>query len=382
MSKRPAWPFVLAVSTSLAILAVMEIRAHADGVYEPLGVLTEVLRDIETQYVEEVPQPRLVHNAVVGMLDALDGDSELIDPQRVRGAQGKDADVGLVITRRHDTLTVVAPLDDTPSQRAGLAAGDTILKIDGLDAKTMERSAAAERLRGKAATTVTLTIMRQGWDDPRVLTLIREPAVGPSVTSRDLGDGITYLRVHRFAASTGDELGAVLSTAPARGLLLDLRNDPGGSASDAVDLVQRFLEPGRLIVYREGRRPEFRREFYGSSPGPRLGVPMVVLVNEGSAAAAEMAAGALQDWRRAVIVGARTFGEASAQSVISLPEGPAVRLTTARYFTPRQHMIDGHGITPDIEVAPRTGVDAQFQRALEVLKIAQVITAAHRSEAR
>jgi carboxyl-terminal processing protease len=364
---------VLVMVLTVVLGAGMLAGGSAQEAYPSLGLLTEVLRDIEKQYVTEVPPTQLVHDAVVGMLGDLDSESELIEPLPAPHDRGTEADVGLVTIRRKERLTIVAPIDGTPAQRAGLRAGDRILKIDGADTATMERSDAAAHLRGAVGTTVTVTIARQEWDEPRDLTLTRERLGGPTVSTRRLQDGVMYLRVHRFAESTGQELNVALSASFGGGLVLDLRNDAGGSVLDAVALVQRLLEPGQLIAYSEGRRSAGHREFSTSPSTAHLNEPIAVLVNQGSAAAAEIAAGALQDWARGVIVGTRTAGEASAQSIIPLPDGSAVRLTTARYFTPRGHLIEGTGILPDIEVAAAPDGDPQLDRAIQVLTIARTI---------
>jgi len=373
MHTRFARLLVLTVTFGVAVIATTLARGLTEETYPSLGLLNEVLGDIETQYVTEVPPAQLIHSAAVGLLDDLDGKSELLAPRGRRGDADQAADPGLVIRRRKETLTVVTPVDGTAAHRAGVMAGDQILKIDGLDARTMEPADAAGRLRGPATSTVVVSIMRQGWAEPRDFTLTREPPAGPTVSVRQLREGVLYLRIHRFAAATSTELTAALASAGGRGLVLDLRNDAGGSVLDAVDLAQRFLEPGQLVAYSQGRRPDRQHEFRASPSAGRFTGLVVALVNQGSGAAAEIAAGALHDWGRAVLVGTRTAGEASVQSTIPLPDGSAVLLTTARYFTPRGHVIDGTGLPPDVEAVTTADADTQLARALEVLTIERTL---------
>jgi carboxyl-terminal processing protease len=373
-SRRARGTAAVALVLALAVVLAIGGPGRAEDVYRQLGLLTEVLKDITTQYVDEVPESQLIRDALVGLLGALPGDNELLEPPAGPAVDHGEADVGLVITRRHGTLTVVAALDGSPARRAGLAAGDRLLKIDGLDTTLMGRAEAAGRLRGEAGTTVTVTVLRAGQGAPADLRLTRERPAGPAVVTRALDDGVRYLRVRRFTPATSAELARALTARPGRGLVLDLRDVPDGSVRDAVDLARWFLPPGRLVASRRGRHPDAAREFRTPAGGAPLDVPLAVLVNGGSAAAAEIVAGALQDWHRAVLVGTRTFGEADDESIITLPDGARLRLTTARWATPSGAVIDGRGITPDVEVDAGAGGDVQLQRALEVLRIGRVLT--------
>jgi carboxyl-terminal processing protease len=360
----------------LGLLIMTLTLAWPQEAYESLALLTEVLTDIQKDYVTEVDSPRLVHDAVVGMLTHLDGDNEVIDHAHVADDRAGHADVGLVVTRRRDELTVVSSGDGSSARQAGLESGDRIEKIDGSDTRTMENSEAIVRLRGRAGTTVTLTVSRRGWVEPRELTLTRARPSGPELSSRDLGDGVLWVRVHRMTAGIGKTLTRELAGARHVGLVLDLRDVSGGDGSDAVDLAQPLLDPDVKVAYATGRRGGARQELRTSAAAGHLDVPTVVLVNSGTAGAAEIVAGALRDLQRAVVVGEQTFGAADVTESFQLSDGSVVRLTVARYFTPKGKAIDRAGITPDFDVASAagpSGTDVQLERAVDVLKIERVI---------
>jgi carboxyl-terminal processing protease len=373
--RRLRW-IVTASVAGLAVLIVTYTLAWPQEMYENLALLTEVLTNIQKDYVAEVDSPRLVHDAIVGMLTHLDGDNEVID--RTHDDRAGNADVGLVVTRRGDELTIVASADGSSARQAGLQSGDRIEKIDGVDTRLMENAEAVDRLRGRAGTDVTLTVSRRGWVEPRELKLTRARLSGPMLSSRDLGDGVLLVRVHRMTAGIGKALARELAGARRAGLVLDLRDVAGGDGSDAVDLAQPLLDPGTEVAHATGRQAGARQELRTSATAAHLEVPTVVLVNSGTAGAAEIVAGAVRDWQRAVLVGEQTFGAAGVLESFQLSNGSVVRLTIARYFTPKGKPIDHAGIAPDFEVAAATGPasqDIQLERALDVLKIERVIEA-------
>jgi carboxyl-terminal processing protease len=373
--RRLRW-IVTASAAGLALLTVTYTLAWPQEMYGNLALLTEVLTNIQKDYVAEVDSPRLVHDAIVGMLTHLDGDNEVIDRTHVSDDRAGSADVGLVVTRRGDELTVVTSADGSSGRQAGLESGDRIEKIDGVDTRLIENAEAIDRLRGRTGSTVTLTVSRRGWVEPRELKLTRARFSGPMLSSRDLGDGVLLVRVHRMTAGIGKALTRELAGARHAGLVLDLRDVAGGGGSDAVELAQPLLDPGMEVAHAAGRQAGARQELRTSTATARLEVPTVVLVNSGTAGAAEIVAGALRDWQRAVLVGEQTFGAANVVESFQLSNGSVVRLTIARYFTPKGKAIDHAGIAPDFAVASAAGPasqDVQLERAVDVLKIERVI---------
>jgi carboxyl-terminal processing protease len=373
--RRLRW-IVTASAAGLALLTVTYTLAWPQEMYGNLALLTEVLTNIQKDYVAEVDSPRLVHDAIVGMLTHLDGDNEVIDRTHVSDDRAGNADVGLVVTRRGDELTVVTSADGSSGRQAGLESGDRIEKIDGVDTRLIENAEAIDRLRGRTGSTVTLTVSRRGWVEPRELKLTRARFSGPMLSSRDLGDGVLLVRVHRMTAGIGKALTRELAGARHAGLVLDLRDVAGGDGSDAVELAQPLLDPGMEVAHATGRQAGARQELRTSTATARLEVPTVVLVNSGTAGAAEIVAGALRDWQRAVLVGEQTFGAANVVESFQLSNGSVVRLTIARYFTPKGKAIDHAGIAPDFAVAAAAGPasqDVQLERAVDVLKIERVI---------
>jgi carboxyl-terminal processing protease len=307
---------------------------------------------------------------------------------------GSFGGLGIEITLRDDVLTVVAPIEGTPAHRAGLAPGDRIVKIDGIVTKDMQLADAVKRMRGKPGTKVTISVLREGWAEPRDFEIVREQIRVQSVRAHDLGGGVGYIRVRQFQEQTGHDIEAALDRfvrSGAKALILDLRNNPGGLLTAAVEVAEKFVDDGKLIVYTEGRVRNQNMRFSAHAKKAYTSLPMVVLVNQGSASASEIVAGALQDYGRAVLVGTQTFGKGSVQTIIPLSDGSGLRLTTAKYFTPKGRSIHGKGITPDIVVEvpkepagspPRAPSldpledlkkDVQLQRALDVIKTMRVL---------
>jgi carboxyl-terminal processing protease len=344
-----------------------------EDTYEKLKVFTEILSQVQGNYVDEVNSRDLIYGAIRGMLEALDPHSAFMTPETFREmqveTQGKFGGLGIEITVKDRMLTVVAPIEGTPADRAGIQPGDRIIRIEGQPTKDMILMDAVRKLRGPKGSKVTISILREGMLEPMDLTIVRETIEVKSVRSKDLGDGIYYTRVSSFQEHTADDLGRVLEQVRKAGstaLILDLRNDPGGLLNQAVAVTDMFLDKGQLIVYTQGRLKNQELRFIAEHSNGFPKLPMVVLVNGGSASASEIVAGALQDWKRAVILGTKTFGKGSVQTVIPLTDGSGLRLTTAKYFTPRGRSIHGAGIVPDIIVEPpKVDVAAQRQREEE-----------------
>ncbi|MGH7428632.1 MAG: S41 family peptidase [Candidatus Methylomirabilaceae bacterium] len=343
-----------------------EVTAVEDS-YERLKVFTEVLSLIQANYVEETKPRELIYGGIKGMLETLDTHSSFLPPDIFKEmqveTQGSFGGLGIEIAVKERQLTVVAPIEGTPADRAGILPGDRIVKIDGNSTKDMTLMEAVKKLRGPRGTRVTLTILRDDSPGPFELSLTREVIEVKSVKAKGLGDGIAYIRIAQFHERTGKDLLKAIEQSSRDGMsamVLDLRNNPGGLLNQAVQVSDLFLDKGQLIVYTEGRikNQDLRFSAEHSTEVPK--VPMVVLVNGGSASASEIVAGSLQDWKRAVVLGTKTFGKGSVQTVIPLSDGSGLRLTTAKYFTPKGRAIHGNGLQPDIVVeAPKpTGTKA------------------------
>src|SRR5713226_2884789 len=329
--------------------------------YEQLRLFTEVLSIVQNQYVDEVSPKDLIYSAIKGTLRGLDPHSSFLDPESYREMQvetsGSFGGLGIEITLRDDVLTVVSPIDATPAHRAGLLAGDRIVKIDGLATKDMQLADAVKKMRGKPGTKLTISIVREGWTEPKDFEIQREQIRVHSVRTQDLGGGIEYVKLRQFQEQTAHDIDQALEKFAKDGmkaLVLDLRNNPGGLLTSAVEVTEKFVEDGKLVVYTEGRVRNQNMRFSAHAKKAFSTIPMVVLVNQGSASASEIVAGALQDYGRAIVVGVQTFGKGSVQTIIPLSDGSGLRLTTAKYFTPKGRSIHGKGITPDIIVeAPK-----------------------------
>lgn len=331
--------------------------------YQHLKIFTEVLSLVESNYVESVDPQTLIYGAVRGMLKELDPHTAFMTEDMFREMQvdtkGEFGGLGITISVQNDMLTVISPIEDTPAWHAGIKAGDTITKVDGEPTKDMTISEAVKKMRGVPGTSVVITIMRKGFKEPRDFTIVRDIIKLKSVKSRILDDKVAYVRITSFQERTDADLRAAIKEMWAendnlQGLILDLRNNPGGLLDQAVKVSGQFMDKGKLVVYTKGRKPSNNTEYTVRKSGARTDYPMVVLVNRGSASASEIVAGALQDWERAVILGSPTFGKGSVQTVIPLEDGSGLRLTTAKYYTPKGRSIQNTGIVPDIEVASAT----------------------------
>lgn len=365
--------FVAGVLLSLQISAMAEKENRAGLPVEELRTFAEVFNAIKQGYVEPVEDKKLITNAISGMLSNLDPHSSYLDADSYKelqvGTQGEFGGLGIEVGMEDGFVKVVSPIEDTPAYRAGLKAGDLIVKLDDTPVKGLTLSDAVKRMRGKPKTPITLTVVRKGEQKPLVITLTREVIKVQSVKSKLLDGAYGYVRVTQFQENTGPSLVKHLNDlykqAKLKGLILDLRNDPGGLLNGAVGVAGAFLPPKALVVSTNGRLADSKHEFravtedyarsakedylQGLNPEVKK-VPMVVLVNGGSASASEIVAGALQDHKRAVVMGTQTFGKGSVQTVLPLPNNTAIKLTTARYYTPSGRSIQAKGIVPDIEV--------------------------------
>jgi carboxyl-terminal processing protease len=367
---------VLGVLISLNFSAVAQ-RAPGPLPIEDLRAFTEVFGRIKSDYVEPVDDKKLISGAINGMLSDLDPHSAYLDAEAFRelqvGTQGEFGGLGIEVGMEDGFVKVISPIEDTPAFRAGLKPGDLIIKLDESNVKGMTLNEAVKRMRGKPNTDITLTVIRKGEPKPRVITLTRAIIQIQSVKYKLVEPGYAYVRVTQFQEHTPEKMVAGLekmfNEGPIKGLILDLRNDPGGLLNAAVAISAAYLPDNALVVYTDGRTEDSKMRLYASSeyylrgsksdfmkklPPEVKDVPMVVLVNGGSASASEIVAGALQDHRRAVIMGTQTFGKGSVQTILPLGNNTAIKLTTARYFTPNGRSIQAKGITPDIVVEEAT----------------------------
>jgi carboxyl-terminal processing protease len=348
---------LLGLSISIGHGVFAEREAAVTLPVEELRAFTDVFGRIKNDYVEEVNDRDLLENAIRGMLTGLDPHSAYLDREQFKelqvGTSGEFGGLGIEVGMEDGFVKVIAPIDDTPAQRAGVQAGDLIIRLDDTPVKGMNLGDAVKIMRGKPGTSIVLTIVRTGVEAPLKITVTRDIITVRSVRSRMLDDGFGYVRISQFQAKSADALLQAVqdlkkeSGGSLKGLVLDLRNNPGGVLNGAVAVSDAFLRKG-LIVYTEGRVSDSRLRFNATPNDVLDDAPMVVLVNQGSASASEIVAGALQDQRRAIIMGSQTFGKGSVQTILPLSSGSAVKLTTARYYTPSGRSIQAEGIVPDI----------------------------------
>ncbi|THJ21593.1 MAG: S41 family peptidase [Nitrospira sp. CG24E] len=336
-----------------------ERTGHATETYEELKTFSEVLTQVQKSYVDETKVKDLVQGAIRGMLSTLDPHSAYMTADMYKEMQvetkGEFGGVGIQIGVKENRLAVIAPIEGTPAHRAGVKAGDFITKVNDETTKDLTLMDAVQKMRGPKGSKVNLTIQREGVADPLQFTLVRDTIKIESVKSKVL-DNIGYVRLTQFQESTGRDLGKVLKQFKEQKLqstILDLRNNPGGLLTSAVEVSEQFLPGGKLVVYTKGRESK-KDEWLSKGKDQMDDSPMIILVNEGSASASEIVAGALQDYGRAVIVGTTSFGKGSVQTILPLGDGSGLRLTTAKYYTPKGRSIQSTGITPDIVVKAQT----------------------------
>jgi len=366
MIKRHRWSITLAVCLVSCFLVLQEVavrraQALSNDTYQELDTFANVLAIVQKNYVEPVSTKRLIDGAISGMLASLDPHSAYLTPDLYRDLEvetrGSFGGLGIEITIKNGALTVVAPIEDTPAFRAGLKAGDQIIKINDDFTKDMTLAEAVKRMRGPKGSKIKLTIHRNGVPELFTVTLARDVIKIQSVKSKMLDGGYGYVRVTTFQENTGEGVEKAIAEFEAKehgklkGLVFDLRDNPGGLLNQAVKVSDDFLDGG-LIVYTQGREENQQQKYFSHKKKDFVDFPMVVLVNGGSASASEIVAGALQDQKRAVIVGTQTFGKGSVQTILPLDDHSALRLTTARYYTPTGRSIQAVGITPDVDVEP------------------------------
>ena len=358
---------------SLQISALAEKEARTSLPIEELRTFAEVFNAIKQGYVEPIEDKKLITHAISGMLSNLDPHSAYLDADAYKdlqvGTQGEFGGLGIEVGMEDGLVKVISPIEDTPADRAGIKSGDLIFKLDDTLVKGLTLSDAVKKMRGKPKTQIKLSILRKGETKPLEITLTREVIKVQSVKSKLVEEGYGYLRITSFQENTAPSivkhLGDLYKPGQLKGLVLDLRNDPGGLLNSAVGVSAAFLPPKTLVTSTDGRTPDAKHLFYATPedylrgsredflkalPPEARKVPMVVLINGGSASASEIVAGALQDHKRAVVMGTTSFGKGSVQTVLPLPGNTAIKLTTARYFTPSGRSIQAKGIVPDIVV--------------------------------
>lgn len=356
------WPFLVIILLGLFILVGpyhdSRVSALDKSVYKDIKTFNEVFDMVKKNYVDEVDSATLIQGAINGMIRSLDPHSSFMTPEIYKEleveTQGRFGGIGIEITILKDVLTVVSPIEDTPAFIAGIKTGDQIIRIDGKSTKDITIIEAVKKLRGPKDTKVTITIMRENIPKPKDIVLTRAVIQIKSVKAKTFENHIGYIRVASFHERTSDDLRKALREVseklnPMKGLVLDLRNDPGGLLIQAIEVADMFLKSG-VIVSTRGRTKNMETKTMARNDDNEITCPMVVLVNEGTASAAEIVAGALQDNGRALVIGTQTFGKASVQTVIPLEDGSALKLTTARYYTPKGRSIQAEGIKPDIVV--------------------------------
>jgi carboxyl-terminal processing protease len=327
---------------------------------EDLKTFTEIFGRIKQDYVEPVSDKKLLEDAVKGMLSGLDPHSAYLLAEEYQelkeGTTGQFGGLGIEVSMENGYVKVVSPIDDTPAQRAGIKAGDLIIRLDDKPVKGMTLADAVKMMRGEAGSKILLTVVREGSDAPLKISLTRDIIKAKSVKSKMLDKNYGYVRISSFQSGTGESLKEALAAlkkengGTLKGLVLDLRNNPGGVLNAAVDVSDAFLRSG-LIVYTKGRIPNSEMRFNAAADDLIDDAPMVVLINAGSASASEIVAGALQDSKRAIIMGEKSFGKGSVQTILPTSNGSAVKLTTARYYTPSGRSIQAEGIEPDVALA-------------------------------
>ena len=351
-------PFTLAVHAAEDDEQSPAANAGKRIPFHEIRTFSDIFARIKQDYVESVDDKELMKSAIRGMLSGLDPHSAYLDKKEYlnlhEGTTGEFGGLGIEVGLEDGFVKVISPIDDTPAQRAGIRAGDVIIRLDSKSVKGMSLDEAVKLMRGKPGEPIVITVVREGEEKPLKFTIIRAVIQVKSVKSRELDPGFIYLRITQFQTRTADLLRSAIERLTRddeelEGVVLDLRNNPGGVLNGAVDVADMFLEEG-LIVYTKGRGKGAESEFSAGPGDMANGAPIVILVNEGSASASEIVAGALQDHKRAIVLGERTFGKGSVQTILPMNNGDAIKLTTARYFTPSGRSIQAKGIQPDIEL--------------------------------
>jgi carboxyl-terminal processing protease len=371
--KRRSLKFFIPTVLTLMIFTSPVVRSAVDQTYEEMKMLVEVLNLIKDNYVQDIDTKKLVYGGAAGMVRVLDPFSQFLEPDahnEMRSeTEGEFGGLGIRIAVRDGVLTVITPLPGTPAYKQGVLPDDRIIKIDGDTTQDIQIEQAVKKLRGAPGSKVTITIAREGEKELKDYVLTRELIKVESIKFKMLTDDVGYVRLTEFQQRSAVDFDAALKALKLKGmksLVVDLRNNPGGLLNVAVDICRLFIGGGKLIVYTEGRRQP-RQEFKADSNAPYANLPMVMMVNHGSASGSEIFAGCLQDYHRAVILGSESFGKGSVQSVIPLADGSGLRLTTAKYYTPsgrtfhRDEKTGKGGITPDIVIDIPRDVEVKLQ---------------------
>jgi carboxyl-terminal processing protease len=366
--------------SSVWAISAME-KKKKEELFKQVEIFSDALAIIQAEYVEEPKQKDLIYGALRGMLASLDSYSQFLDPDTHNElkveTEGKFGGLGVEIAIKDGLLTVVTPLEDTPAWKAGIKAGDRIVKINHELTRQISLTDAVKKLRGPVGEPVNITVFRESEKKILEFKLVRDVIkIRDIKEARILEDGIGYIRLVEFRETTPQDLSLALERLTKEGmnaLILDLRNNPGGLLDVAVKVTSKFIEKGKLVVSTKGRNPSQNLEFLSEGTKPLLDLPMVVLINEGSASGSEILAGALQDYQRAIIVGVRSFGKGLVQTVVPLSDGSALRLTTSKYFTPQGKEIHEKGVTPDIvaealKIAPLESEGEKLEKSQEIFQ--------------
>ncbi len=358
---------ILLVFTGIRLGYSENKKKNSDALYKQVEIFSDTLAIIQKEYVKDTKTKDLIYGALKGMLASLDAHSQFMDPETYEelkvDTQGRFGGLGIEITIKDGLLTVVTPIQDTPAWKAGIKANDHIVKINGLLTREISLTDAVKKMRGEVGGVVHLTILRDTEKKLLDFKITREIIKITDIKYvRILEKGIGYIRISEFRENTFLELNnalGMLSKQGMKALIIDLRNNPGGLLDVAVKVTGKFLGPNKLIAYTSGRRKDQDLKFYYEAEHTNLELPLVVLINEGSASGSEIVAGALQDYKRAIIIGKKSFGKGSVQTVIPLGDGAALRLTTSHYFTPSGKIIQDKGVTPDILVEENKPLDTK-----------------------
>jgi len=379
--------FIVALISVLLVFGIYSFVSSAtekkkkEDLYRQVELFSDTVAIIQSEYVDEVEPKNLIYGALKGMLGSLDPHSQFLDPDAYNelkvDTEGKFGGLGIEITVKDGLLTVVTPIEDTPAWKAGIKTNDRIVKINNELTRDMTITDAVKKLRGKPGEAVNITVLRESENKILEFKIVRDIIKINNVKeARILDDGIAYIRLVEFRDNTPKDLEVALENLKKQGmnaLIVDLRNNPGGLLDAAVEATEKFVMKGKLIVYTKSRHSSQDLEFVSREAHPIIDLPMVVLINEGSASGSEIFAGALQDYKRAIILGTKSFGKGSVQTVIPLSDGSALRLTTSKYFTPSGKMIHGKGIVPDItvkegEVQPAQSPETKAEKSEQIFE--------------
>lgn len=372
--------FILAAVLAISSIAISGMeKKKKDDLYRQVGLFSDTLAIIETDYVDEVKPRDLIYGALKGMLSSLDPHSQFMDPETYNelkvDTEGKFGGLGIEITVKDGLLTVITPIEDTPAWKAGVKAQDRIVKINNELTRDMTLTDAVKRLRGKPGEPVNITILRESEKKLLEFKIVRaEIKIKDIKEARIIEDGIAYVRLVEFRENTSRDFALTLEKLQKDGmnaLILDLRNNPGGLLEAAVKVTEKFIPRGKLIVYTKGRKTSQNLEFSSRESRPMTDIPLAVLINEGSASGSEIVAGCLQDYKRAIILGTKSFGKGSVQTIVPLYDGSALRLTTSKYFTPLGKEIHGKGVVPDI-IVEEGKIELMPQESEEPEKAAEI----------